>query len=381
MKKIAIIGGGIGGLCAAIALQQKGFEVHVYEKAPQLKALGAGITISVNAVKGLATLGLDHKLLEAGYPLKNMYVLDEKGRKLAHTYLPPLEKKYGAFNFSIHRAALHKVLIQDLQAGTLHLNKSFTGVEQNSDSVKISFADGSQSEADLLIAYDGIHSAVREQLMPTVKPRYAGYTCWRAVIDYVPEVIGEHQASETWGPKGRFGIVPLAKHKLYWYATVNAPEGSSAMKNLSAKDLIAHFVNYHTPITDILEHSRDEQIILNDIIDLKPIPQYTFGKIVLAGDAAHATTPNMGQGACMAIEDAIILANLLKKFEVDEALAEFEKRRITRTHKIVKNSSMLGKVSQWEHGAAIYLRNLLLRATPAYIQSKQLEALYRVDLS
>lgn len=380
MKKIAIIGGGIGGLCAAIALQQKGFDAQVYEKVPQLKALGAGISLSANAVLALRKIKLDKELILAGHVLRHMRVLNEKGKHIAHTNLEPVEHEFGAVNFSIHRAVLHEILMEYLTPGSLLLGKALSSFQQDEKSVNCTFEDGTKVKADTMIAFDGIHSAVRRQLLPKSKTRYAGYTCWRAIIDYVPKGWKDHQATETWGRNGRFGIVPIGNGKLYWFATANAPEQDKSMQSFGVKELMEHFRNFHAPVGEILSHTQDEQLIWNDIVDLRPIDTYAFDRVALAGDAAHATTPNMGQGACMAIEDAIVLANLLEKHEVKEAFSKYEKQRMKRTHAIVKSSYALGRAAQWENKLLAKVRNMALRLIPESIQQKQIRQLYNVEL-
>ncbi|MDF9801204.1 2-polyprenyl-6-methoxyphenol hydroxylase-like FAD-dependent oxidoreductase [Catalinimonas alkaloidigena] len=380
MKKIAIIGGGIGGLCAAVALQQKGFDAQVYEKAPQLKAVGAGISLSANAVLALRQIKLDEPLIQAGNILRHMRILDEKGKQIADTNLEPVEREFGAVNFSIHRAILHEILMEHLTPGSLHLGKALSSFQQHKQVMRCTFEDGAEVSADAVIAFDGIHSAVRKQLLPELDIRYAGYTCWRAIIDYVPEGWEGHQATETWGRNGRFGIVPIGHGKLYWFATANAPEQDQRMRFFGVQELRKHFESYHAPIDDILSHTRDEHLIWNDIIDLKPIPQYAFGRVALAGDAAHATTPNMGQGACMAIEDAMVIANLLERYGVEEAFQRYESQRMKRTHTIVKSSYQLGKVAQWENKLLAKLRNIAFRLIPVSVQQKQIRQVYNVKL-
>lgn len=379
MKKIIIIGGGIGGLCAAIALQKRGIEVHVYEKVPHIKGLGAGITLSINAVMALRKAGIEEALLEAGQALQSMSILDEKGKTIAQTDLKPVAKHYGTTNFSIHRAKLHEMLMAQLQPSTLHTGKAFDRCEQREDRVSVQFTDGTTTEGDALLAFDGIHSAVRKQLVPHAKIRYAGYTCWRAVIDYEPETAPDH-ATESWGRGKRFGIVPIGGGKLYWFATANAGEEDARMQQMNIAELTDYFSDFHQPVGDILSHTRDEQLIWNDIIDLQPINQYAFGRVALGGDAAHATTPNMGQGAGMAIEDAVILGRLLAEGAVPSALRQYEKARMKRTHAIVHNSYRLGAVAQWENNWLRSVRNAAFRMIPVSAQERQMRQLYEVEL-
>jgi 2-polyprenyl-6-methoxyphenol hydroxylase-like FAD-dependent oxidoreductase len=251
-------------------------------------------------------------------------------------------------------------------------------IEQTNDSVIIKFGDGSIHETNFLIAADGIHSPIRKKLLPQTEPRYAGYTCWRAVIDNTHLNLSE--TSETWGTKGRFGISPLKDNKIYWYACINAPQNDASLKSFKVRDLQNHFKDFHAPIPEILSATKDENLIWNDIIDLKPIDHYAFGNIVLIGDAAHATTPNMGQGACQAIEDAVILADELQKdSNIQKAFAQFEQRRLKRTHYIVNRSWTIGKVAQLQNKTLASLRNAMFKLLPTSAGEHQLKRLYEVD--
>ncbi len=381
-NKIAIVGGGIAGLTMAIALQRKGFQTIVYETAPAIKPLGAGITLAGNAVKALQQIGLDQDVLQPGKILKSLFIKDQKGKILAFTDAEKLSKKLAVINsFSIHRADLHDILLSKLQPGTLILDKSLVDFAENEKGVLLKFADGTVAQSRYLIACDGIHSVVRQKLMPGSAPRYAGYTCWRAVID-MPGNIPSDETSETWASGKRFGIVPLANNKLYWFACINAKPDDPKLKKFSALDLAESFAGFHSPIPRILQNTDSERLIWSDIIDLKPLTQFHFGKILLTGDAAHATTPNMGQGACMAIEDAAVLINCLESAsDIESAFARFERKRIDRTTKIVNDSWRIGRVAQLENPTLSRLRNGILRITPPRVTEKQIRFITDVNLA
>lgn len=378
--KVAILGGGIGGLCAAIALQQAGLEATVYEAAPELKPLGAGLTLAANAMQGLVRLGLKQQVVGLSKEMQEFTILDEKGRTISRQNSEALNQKYGISNFAIHRAALHQILQENLQPGTLHLNKRCATVNQNNAKITLAFTDETKIEADLLVAADGIHSVVRQQFWPQSSPRFAGYTCWRAVIDNpVPAPINT-QATETWGRKGRVGLVPLQENKIYWFACINASVGNPEMKQMTPEKLAGHFAGYHGPVTKIISATRSEQLLWNDIYDIKPLPTLMHNRVVLLGDAGHATTPNLGQGACQAIEDAVVLGQCLKgERDLKVALKEYEQRRLVRTSGIITTSRRIGEIAHWQNPFLIKLRNALFRSMPASINKKQLEMLYKVD--
>ncbi len=380
MKKFAIVGGGIGGLTLAIAMQRKGMEVKVFEAAAQFKPLGAAIALAANAMKALEDIGIASEVIQTGRKIKRMYVKDDRGMVISFADAIQLTEQYGVVNnFTIHRADLHEVLAKLLKADTLVFGKACVDFEQNQNGVVIKFSDGSTSAADYLVACDGIHSPIRKKLLPSSSPRYAGYTCWRAVVDEFPEGFNSDETTETWGPGRRFGVVPLSNNRVYWFATLNAPANDATYRNFSVKDLEEVFKDFHFPIPAILARTKNEQLIWSDIIDLKPITQFAFGRVVLLGDAAHATTPNMGQGACMAIEDAATLANGLVKYPAEEAFQKFELHRIKRTTRIVNQSWTFGKIAQLENPLLIALRNGAFRRVPPSTIDKQLKALYEVS--
>ncbi|MBF9251808.1 FAD-dependent monooxygenase [Pontibacter sp. 172403-2] len=378
--KAILIGGGIGGLCAAIALQKQGITATVYEAAPELKPVGAGVGLAANAIQGLQRLGVAAEVVARGKQLTALVMFDGAGNVISHMDTQPLSRKYGINNFVIHRADLHEVLQQHLQPGSLVLGQRCVSINQHNGQVQAVFADGTQATADLLIVADGINSVVRRQLLPDSRPRYAGYTCWRAVIENPGVEINKMISAETWAPQGRVGMAPLKGNRIYWYACINATANDEAMRRITPDALAAHFAGVHPPVQAILAATKPEQLIWNDIHDLKPLKQFAFGRVLLLGDAAHATTPNMGQGACQAIEDAVVLGQCLgQEADIAAALKKYEKRRMARTAKVIRLSRLLGWVSQWQHPVLAGFRNVVFRLMPKQIDQRQMEDLYRVD--
>jgi 2-polyprenyl-6-methoxyphenol hydroxylase-like FAD-dependent oxidoreductase len=378
--KAIVVGGGIGGLCTALALQQAGIETTVYEAAPRFRGLGAGVGLAANAMQGLQRLGVMDDVVAKGKQLDALVIFDEHGHEISNMDTRPLSSKYGINNFVIHRADLHEVLLSHLHPDSVVLGKRCETIEQVGERVHIMFADGDYATADLLIAADGISSVVRQQLVPDSVPRYAGYTCWRAVIDNPGVEINNMISAETWAPQGRVGIAPLQDDKIYWYACINAPQYDEKMRRMTPEKLARHFEMVHSPIEAVLASTSQDQLIWNDIADLKPLKHFVYGRVVLLGDAAHATTPNMGQGACQAIEDAVVLAQCLQQNpEVAVALKSYEKRRKARTAKVIEMSRRLGEVAHWRHPLLGKLRNTLFRAMPRFVTQRQMEDLYKVD--
>jgi 2-polyprenyl-6-methoxyphenol hydroxylase-like FAD-dependent oxidoreductase len=376
--KITIIGGGIAGLTTAIALQKIGFDVIVFEAAPALKEVGSGLSLGANAMLAFKKLGIMEEVMLKGKQLPSFSLLDEKGNLINRTETENWIKLYGADNFTIHRATLHQLLYSKCNKQSVYVNKRVIDIEQKKGEITLTFQDGTVHTTDYVIAADGINSPVRKKVVPNTQLRYAGYTCWRGVMKNSEIPIFE--SSETWGVKGRIGILPLTDDRIYWFACTNSKQNDAQFKNFKSKEIAEHFKDFHQPIPSIISQTKDEDILWNDVSDLEPIHQYAYGNILLIGDAAHASTPNLGQGACQAIEDAIVLADeICKQPNIISAFKQFEKRRIKRTHFIVNSSRRLGEIGQWENKWLIWIRNFIFRHTPKSINDKQLEKIYSVD--
>lgn len=377
---ILVIGAGIGGLTTAVALQKQGFPVEVYEKVPELKGLGAGLILATNAMKALKSMGIHEEIQSIANELDHFYIKDQTGKVLSGGLnAEQLKKRYGHASHSIHRADLHEKLISMLKPGSLFTGKACRRVGQTEEGAWAEFEDGSRAEGIALIAADGIHSPVRQQHLPGVNLRYAGYTCWRAIIDATDLQNIQEMGSETWGNNGRFGIVPLSENRIYWFATRNAREGDAKMRDWKVEDLQSNFADFHEDVQKVLMRTKDEDVLWNDIHDFKPLETFAFDRILLLGDAAHATTPNMGQGACMAIEDAAVLLGCLKTAEsYIAAFEEFEARRINRTRWIVNTSYRIGAMGQWSNGLMAKFRNSLMRMTPSSTTERQMAKLFNV---
>ncbi|OON68935.1 hypothetical protein B0919_11650 [Hymenobacter sp. CRA2] len=373
-----IIGAGIGGLATALALRQQGQGVQVCEAAPALREIGAGVVLGANAMRALDHLGVHAVVRTAGYPVTRVALLDERGHVLNDIDTRPFTERIGYDNLAILRADLQRVLLAELPAGTVQLGKVLTRFESAEGRVTAHFADGSTATAEALVAADGIRSRVRQQLLPAAQPRYAGYTCWRGVIEAASLGLEPGRSTEAWGPAGRFGVVPLGNGQVYWFACINsAPPQNPTYRAFRLADLQRHFAGFHAPIPQLLSLTTDEQVLWGDIIDLPPLPRFCFGQVLLLGDAAHATTPNMGQGAGQAVEDAAMLARCLQEApDVEQAFRLFDARRRPRTTRIVNQSWQLGKVAQLSNPALVWLRNAVMRRLPAAVNARQMAFLY-----
>lgn len=370
-NKILIIGGGIAGLTTALALQKKNLDFIVFEAVPEVKAVGAGISLAGNAMRVLKKLGVDEEVKRRGHLISSMIIEDDNGKRISVMDAEKLSREHGLDNVAIHRADLHQVLLSTLDRDKIVTGKKAIDFKEDSEGITLFFDDGSKVHGTSAIIADGIHSSIRKKIVPGVVPRYSGYTCWRGVVENKWNI--ERYAVETWGPNGRFGYVPIGNNKVYWFACKNAPLKDTMMSQFRIADLVDTYKKYPHPIPEILNHTSDDDLIWSDISDLKPISQYAYNRILLVGDAAHATTPNLGQGACMAMEDALFVAEEICKQpeSIVRAFKSFEQKRIPRAHYIVNTSFRLGKLSQLENPVLTKLRNMLFRLIPDWVNEKQ----------
>jgi len=374
---ITIIGAGIGGLTAAIALKQKGFEVEIFEAASEFKKAGSGINLALNAMQVYKRLGLYEKIFEVGSYTNSMNITDEKLKPLSVINLKPFEKKYMVKSVAIHRTTLHQILLSQLSDVSLHLDKKVKIVTQSNNGAEIQFEDGTKHSAEVLIGADGIHSNVRKSIFEHTELRIAKQICWRGITEI--EISDKYQTelNELWGKGKRFGFVAIENNKYYWYALANYKKNyKEEFKNVN---LIEFYSDFNPLISQIIESTPKENILTNEMADLKPIPAWYNKKVCLLGDSAHATTPNLGQGACQAIESAMVLANCLAKHKTTEnAFAAYQNTRMEKAINVVNTSWRIGKMAHLENSFAIKLRNLILRIIPQKIAAKQNAHIFKI---
>jgi 2-polyprenyl-6-methoxyphenol hydroxylase-like FAD-dependent oxidoreductase len=372
--KVLIVGAGIGGLTAAIALRKTGIEAHVYERAPELREVGAGIALASNALRALDTLGIGPEIRSQGVAGIQGALRNPAGEAIMAIPSDEFARQVGGL-VVLHRAELLALLERQLDPQQLHLGRECIGLERDARNVTVRFQNGETATGDVLIGADGVRSAIRTELFGARPLRYAGYTAWRSVVK--AGETGNVAITETWGRGCRFGIVPMSAGRIYWFATHNAPQSQREPQGQTKNTLAQLFQGWHQPIKALIGASTEDSILKNDIYDMDPLPRWVDGRVALLGDAAHPMTPNLGQGACQAIEDAVVLAACLKKSDdhVERALLEFERRRIPRARTIVLSSRRLGVVAQLETPVSCRIRDVAMRATPKRLAMRQMKAL------
>ncbi len=366
--RVIVVGGGIGGLATAVGLRRAGHDVVVLERSRRIDPVGAGITLFANAMGALDRFGVRDAVTEQGAPGKRSAILTSDGRRLAEVPPDVLEG-----TIAVHRADLQAALVA--AAGEVRLGAEVAAVEQDGDRVVARGADGTEERGDLLVGADGLNSAVRRTIVD-VRPRYAGYTAWRGVS---PVAVDPGRLTEAWGVGERFGLVDIGRGRTYWFATKNAPEGEADDPNGRKAEIRRRFSGWHKPIAAVIEAADERAILRNDVYYLHPLPYWSDGRVVLVGDAAHATTPGVGQGAAQAIEDAVVLVDELAHDDLPGALAAYESIRRPRTEAVLKMSRRIDRAAQLASPLGCRLRNAVVRRTPPQAHRRQLEPLVRYE--
>ncbi|MFE2292976.1 FAD-dependent monooxygenase [Streptomyces sp. NPDC059452] len=397
VRHAVVAGGGIGGLTAAVALSRRGWRVTVCERAPALTGIGAGIVLAPNALRALDSIGLGPEVWVGGALPAQVGVRTPDGAWLSRTGAGGTSSRYGLPTLAVHRGFLIDALAAALPPGVVRLGVPVSGVQDAGGTVVVRTSAG-ELRADVVVAADGMRSVLRGQLFPRHPGlRHAGEAGWRAVLSGVG--LPARSAAETWGRGERFGLVPLVDGRIYIYATavtgpgtksadraVTGPGAAPAYRGADPADhhaeLTRRFGAWHDPIPALLDrldrrNPEPVAVLHHDFHELaSPLPRFHSGRVALLGDAAHAMTPNLGQGGCQAIEDAVVLAHLLAGGGADDvpaALAAYSEARHPRTTRISRRSRRIGELARLSHPLAVSVRNLAVRATPWAVTARALD--------
>ncbi|MDI5982255.1 FAD-dependent monooxygenase [Amycolatopsis magusensis] len=350
--KVVIVGGGIGGLAAAVAFEQRGWQVEVLERAPEFTEIGAGVSIQPNGLRALDALGLGEPLRSGGLAEPLAGVRRTDGRWLIRNDVDDLKRRFGQW-VTVHRAALIDLLRAAVATSALRPGTEVHSVRPDGTVVH----SGGTSTADLVVGADGVHSVTRRSVWPHVPgAHYVGYTTWRLITSPHPVTV----SAETWGRGERFGHAPMPDGRVYCYLMANAPAGSRT----GLDQLRERFARWHDPIPALLASAHEDVVSQHDTYELSELDTYVDGKVALLGDAAHAMTPNLGQGACQALEDAVTLAAAVDTFGVPAGLAEYDRVRRPRTQLIARRSRQAGAPAHWKSPSLTALRDAALPRLP-----------------
>lgn len=368
-RTAVVVGGGIGGVAAALALRRAGWTVRVLEKSTGGE-VGAGLSIWANGLRALDRLGVGATARSAGLRERGGSIRDWRGSLLLDVAAPGTRDLRGELGVVMHRRDLHVMLLDALGPGVVTHGARVTVIETGEDGVTAVLEDGERVSGDILIGADGLHSVVRSWLHGYVPPRYAGYTAWRGIV---PADGLRLLPGETWGRGARFGHAPVPGGRVYFYATKNVSQGTRAPEGERA-ELMRTFGDWHDPIGAILSRVRENDILRNDVFDRPVLWSWGRDRVTLLGDAAHPMTPNLGQGACQALEDAVVLARRLEAVpSPTSALRAYEAERAPRANGFVTRSRRIGAIGQMSHPLAVRARSLLARTVFARLQPRELE--------
>jgi len=351
-----VVGGGIGGLAAAIGLHRVGWQVTVLERAPEIAAIGAGISLWPNAQRALRELGVDARIA----PQRGGGLVDWRGRRLAGWDADAFVRSHGLPLGAIHRAKLIEALREALPAEALRTGVEVTEVEQSG---VVRYRDG-ELHADLIVAADGINSPVRQKLFPAARTKYSGGAAFRGIA----KLPMHPSLSSTWAAGTEIGVLPLPDDEVYWWVSEARPAGIRHQDNRAY--LREKYRRWHAPIPELIDAT--PEILLHDTYHLAtPLPSYVRGRIALLGDAAHAMPPFLGQGGCQALEDAVVLAHHAEKSTVDDILRGYDAERRPRSQKVAKASIQAGASGPLlRNPAAVAVRATFTRLLPTTVTTR-----------
>ena len=337
--EIAIIGAGMGGLTTGIALKKFGHRVTIYEQAEQILPVGAAISLWSNGVKCLNYLGLTEQVAKLGGQMNDLAYIDGlNGEVMTQFSLAPLIEEVGQRPYPVSRAELQNMLMDAFGRQDIQLGKKMMSIEDKGQHVEIGFQDGSTVSAALLIGADGTHSMTRQYVLgKQVERRYAGYVNWNGLVEISEDLAPAQQWTTFVGEGKRASLMPVAEHRFYFFFDVPLSAGLENQRS-EYKPLLKQYFSGWCPQVQRLIDSIDEQKTNRvEIHDIEPFTQFYKGRVVILGDAAHSTTPDIGQGGCQAMEDAVYLARALQinTLGLEDALKRYQNKRNERANELL----------------------------------------------
>ncbi|MFE3203350.1 FAD-dependent monooxygenase [Embleya sp. NPDC059237] len=372
-RSAVVVGGGIGGLAVAVGLRRIGWRVTVLERKAVGGEVGAGIALMSNAMRALESLGLGPAVKAGGRPQLSTGVRDGDGRWLSQVDGTALEAKLGTGIYSLHRAELHDILRGALPADCgVVTGAEVTDITQDPNRALVHYTGPGGTAtigADLAVVADGVNSRVRARLWPDAPaPVYSGSTVWRGVTTeaFVPTP----DIAQTLHDGAEIGVMPIRDGRVCWHMVTKAKAG--VRHDNEWAEVWRRLDGLHDPIPALLKATAPEAVLHHDIHILgTPLDTYVAGRVALLGDAAHAMPPHLGQGACMAIEDAVVLAACLHTHQNQAtALATYDKTRRPRVAAVTKASHRMGRIQKAEGRLAVAMRNTAMRLTPPAVAMK-----------
>lgn len=376
-KKALVVGAGIGGLTAAVALREAGLDVEVYERAGELRAAGSGLSVMSNAIAALDSLGVGIDLAKRGRVLRSYHVKTAAGRLIREFPFPEIIDRLGVPSVLITRAELQHALLEAAQGIPLHLGAAATGFTTEGvpgGRAEITFDDGTTAHGDVLIGADGFHSVVRRQLVGPEDSQDSGYVCWLAVIPFEHPRFTPGSVTHFWGSGKRFGLVDMGAGRLYWWGTKNMPAELSRDWKGGKAEVLHAYDGWADEVCQAILATPEESIIAVPSRDRAFLERWGRGPVTLLGDAAHPMLTSLGQGSGMAIEDAVVLGRALAgASDLPRALRRYEDERRERTRGMVAASRGISTFEQSEDPIRRPVRDAYFRFMPQRRLTRTLE--------
>lgn len=338
--KAIVIGAGMGGLVAAIALKQAGYEVEIYDRVIDLRPVGAGISLWSNGVKVLNCLGLGQEIAQIGGQMDRMQYCQSTGELISAIDLAPLIETVGQRPYPVARADLQQMLLETFP-GEVKLGHKFIGIEQDNHSVTALFENGHTTTGDVLVAADGVHSIARKYVLDQeVSPQYRGYVNWNGLVPVSEDLAPKNMWAIYVGEHKRASLMPVAGDRFYFFFDMPMSKEEAQQSGEIRADLTKFFAGWADPVQALIQRIEPEKTNRVLIHDVGPLEGMVRGRVALVGDSAHATCPDLGQGGCQAMEDGFVLTHYLKttNISVADALKRYEKERKERTTAIVNKA-------------------------------------------
>ncbi len=370
--KAIVIGAGIGGLTAAVALRRVGVDVEVYERAPELHAAGTGLSVMSNALSALRTLGIELDLEERGRSIESFRIATADGRPLRAVPLKEVGERLGAPSVVIHRADLQDALLDAAGDSPVVLGAAARRFDVAANGVSVLFEDGREARGDVLIGADGFNSAVRRQLAGPEHPRDAAYVCWLATAPFEHPAVTRGSVAHFWGAGQRFGLIDIGHGRVYWFGTKNMPAAAARDWRGGKDDIARAYEGWADEVQAAIQATPEPAIVGVPAQDRPFLDQWGHGPVTLLGDAAHPMLTSLAQGAGSAMEDAVVLAtSLASTSDLPRALRAYERARRRRTKRLVSMSRALSRVEQLERPIPRLLRDAYLRHVPLPVLRRQ----------
>jgi FAD-dependent urate hydroxylase len=357
LERVVIVGGGVGGLTAALALRKAGIEVEVHEKYPHPAGRATGFTLWSYAIRYLQDLGLEDPT-RIGSPIAVTEIHNQRGELIEEMPVGEVSRKLGAPSCDVRRGDLQLVATELLGNGIVHMGSECVDVEQNGGNPVVVLADGGRVEASLVIGADGAHSVTRDKVAPDARLDYSGFSGWGGVLeDFEHELMKPNRHVEVWARGSKGGVADIGNGSVRWYVTTRAPAGARDAA-LDKGEILDHVDGWYELLRAAVEAAPEDSIVTTEAWDMEPIDTWVDRRLVLLGDSAHMTTPFASMGACMTIEDSVrLVEHLISEPRLDEALAAYEAERKKRDEDVVQKSRRMGKLQQLASPLISWLRD------------------------